>query len=46
MKLEIKKKNEDKDMIVKKNMHFKLSKLIIARFKGKNFDSLRFWNQF
>ena len=38
MKLEIKKKNEDKDMIVNRNVRLKLLILVIARFEGANLD--------
>ena len=38
MKLEIKKKNEDKDMIVNRNVRVKLLILVIARFEGANLD--------
>lgn len=44
MKLEIKKKNKDKDMFVNRNMHVKFPKLAITKFEGTNMDFLRFWN--
>ena len=46
MKLEMKKRNEDKEMIVDRNSQTKLSKLVITRFEGTNLDWLQFWNQF
>ena len=46
MKLEKKKKNEDKDMIVNRNIHFKLPKLVITKLESTNLDWLRFLNQF
>ena len=46
MKLEMKKKNEDKDMIVNRNTQVKLPKLVITKFEGTDLDWLQFWNQF
>ena len=46
MKLETKKKNEDKDIIVNRNIQFKLPKLMITNFEGTYLDWFRFWNQF
>ena len=43
MKLGIKKKNENKDMIVNRNIR---AMLVIARFEGINLDWFRFQNQF
>ena len=46
MKLDMKKKNEDKDIIVNSNIQVKLSKLAITKFEGTHLDWFRFWNQF
>ena len=46
MKLEMKKKNEDKDIIVNRNIQVKLPKLVITKFEGTHLDWFRFWNQF
>ena len=42
MKLEMKPKNEDKDMIVNRNIRVKLPNVVIARFEGTNLDWFRF----
>ena len=46
MKLEMKKKNEEKDMTGNSNAHVKHPKLVITKFEGKSLDWFRFWNQF
>ena len=46
MKLEMKKKNEDKDVFVNRNIQVKLPKLVIKIFEGTYLDWFRFWNQF
>ena len=46
MKLDMEKKNEDKDIIVNSNIQVKLSKLAITKFEGTHLDWFRFWNQF
>ena len=46
MKLDMEKKNEDKDIIVNSNIQIKLSKLAITKFEGTHLDWFRFWNQF
>ena len=46
MKLEMKKKNEDKDVFVNRNIQVKLPKLVIKIFEGTYLDWFGFWNQF
>ena len=46
MKLQMKKKNEDKDIIVYRNIQVKPPKLVITKFEGTHLDWFRFWNQF
>ena len=46
MKLEMKKKNEEKDMTGNSNAQVKHPKLVITKFEGKSLDWFRFWNQF
>ena len=46
MKLQMKKKNEDKDMIVNRSIQVKLPKLVITKFEGIHLDWFQFWNQF
>ena len=46
MKLEMKKKNEEKDMTGNRNAQVKHPKLVITKFEGKSLDWFRFWNQF
>ena len=45
MKLEMQKKNEEKDMTGKCNAQVKHPKLVITKFEGKSLDLFRFWNQ-
>ena len=45
-KLEMKKKNENQDIIVNGNIQVKLPKLVITKFEGIHLDWFRFWNQF
>ena len=40
MKLEKKKKNEDKDMIVNRNIHFKLPKLVITKLEKVDISAI------
>ena len=42
MKLEMKQKNEDKDMIVNRKIRVKLAMVVIARFEDTNLDCFRF----
>ena len=42
MKLQMKKKNEDKGMIVNRNIQVNLPKLVITKFEGIHLD----WFQF
>ena len=46
MKLEMKKKNEDNDIILNRNIQVKLPKLAITKFEDTNLAWFRFWNQF
>ena len=46
MKMEMKKKNEDEDMIVNSPIQIKLPKLVIAKLEGTNLDWLLYFNQF
>ena len=46
MKLEMKKKNEDKDVIVNKNIQVKLPKLVVTKLEDTHLDWFRFWNEF
>ena len=46
MKLEMKKKNKDKDIIVNKNLQVKLPRLVITKFEDTHLDWFQFWNQF
>ena len=46
MKLEMKKKNEEKDMTGNSNAQVKHPKLVITKFEGKSLDWFPFWNQF
>ena len=46
MKLEMKKKNKDKDVIVNRNIPVKLPKLVITKFESIHLDCFRFRNQF
>ena len=38
IKLEMKKKNEEKDMILNRNIQVKLPKLVITKFEGTHLD--------
>ena len=42
----MKKRNEDKDMIVNSNIQVKLTKLVIIKLEGTNLDWLLYSNQF
>ena len=42
MKLEMKQKNEDKDMIANRKIRVKLPMVVIARFEDTNLDWFRF----
>ena len=46
MKLEMKKENENKGIIVNRNIQLKLPKLHITKFEGTHLNSFWFWNQF
>ena len=46
MKLQMKKKNEDKGMIVNRNIQVNLPELVITKFEGIHLDWFQFWNQF
>lgn len=46
MKLQMKKKSEEKDIIVNRNIQVKLPKLELTKFEGTPLDWFRFWNQF
>ena len=46
MKMEMKKKNEDKNMTVNRDNQFKLHKLEITKFEGTHLDWLQFCNHF
>lgn len=42
----MKKRNEDKDMIVNSNIQVKLTKLVITKLEGTNLDWLLYSDQF
>ena len=42
----MKKRNENKDMIVNSNIQVKLTKLVIIKLEGTNLDWLLYSNQF
>ena len=44
--MEMKKKNEDEDMIVNSPIQIKLPKLVIVKLEGTNLDWLLYFNQF
>ena len=46
MKLEMKKKNEDKDIILSRNIQVKIPKLVITKCEVTHLDWFRFLNQF
>ena len=46
IKLEMKKKNEEKDMILNRNIQVKLPKLVTTKFEGTHLNWFWFWNQF
>ena len=46
MKFERKKKNEDKDIIINRNIQVKLPNLVLTKFESTHLDWFQFWNQF
>ena len=46
IKLQMNRKNEDKDIIVNRNIQVKLLMLVITEFEGTYQDWFRFWDQF
>ena len=46
MKLEIKKKNEHKDIIVNRNIQVKRPKLVITKLESIHLEWSQLWNQF
>ena len=46
MKLEMKKKNEDKDITVNRNIYVKSPELVTTKSEGTHLDWFQFWNPF